>query len=72
MRLRISGLFKKVWPRLSNTATQTLESVIRGHKSRWTPLLGEILNTSLDQDNEHDNYVVFIVKSVEIVGHLQR
>ena len=55
MRLIISGLFKEVWPRLSNMAALTLESVIRGHyiyKSRWIPLLRETLNTSLELDNE--------------------
>ena len=75
MRLIISGLFKEVWPRLSNMATLTLESVIHGHhiyKSRWTPLLGETLNTSLELDNEHDKYSVSIVKSGEIVGHVTR
>ena len=75
MQLIISGLFKEVWPRLSNMAALTLESVIRGHhiyKSRWTPLLGETLNTSLELDNEHNKYAVSIVKSVEIVGHVQR
>ena len=65
MRLIISGLFKEVRPRLSNTAALTLESVICGHhtyKSRWTPLLEETLNTSFELDNEHDKYAVSIVK----------
>ena len=56
---------KKVWSCLLNIAALTLESVIRGHhiyKSRWTPLLGETLNTSLELDNEHDKYGVSIVK----------
>ena len=49
--------------------------VIRGHhiyKSRWTPLLGEALNTSFELDNEHNKYAVRIAKSVEIVGHVRR
>ena len=51
-----------MWPRLSNMAALTLESVIRGHHIYRTPLLGETLNTSLELDNEHDKYGVSIVK----------
>ena len=56
---------QRVWPHFSNMVALTLESVIRGHhiyKSRWTPLLGETLNTCLELDNEHDKYAVSIVK----------
>ena len=62
-------------PRLSNMAALTLENVIYGHhvyKSRWTSLLAETLNTCLELDNEHDKCAVSIVKSGEIVGHVQR
>ena len=53
MRLIIGGLFKEVWPHLSNMVALILGSVIRGHhiyKSSWTPLIGETLNTSLELD----------------------
>ena len=63
MHLIIGGLFKEVWPHLSNMVALILESVIRGHhiyKSSWTPLIGETLNTSLELDNEHDKYAVSI------------
>ena len=42
------------------------------YNSRWTPLLGETWNTSLELDNEHDKYAVSIVKSGELVGHVER
>ena len=75
MRLLITHAPNNQWFIQRGVASLTLESVIRGHhiyKSRWTPLLGETLNTSLELDNEHDKYAVSIVKSGEIVGHVPR
>ena len=50
-----------------------LESVIRGHhvyKSRWTPLLGETLNTSFELDNEHTAKTVWLFQPISWLPQL--
>ena len=42
-----------------------LESTVRGHhvyKSTWTPLLGQVLQTSTESGNEHDRFAVAVTK----------
>ena len=52
-----------------------LESTVRGHhvyKSTWTPLLGQVLQTSTESGNEHDRFAVAFTKDDNAVGHLPR
>ena len=50
------------------------ESVVRGHhiykiKTVWTPVIGEELPVEREEDNQHDQHAVAVVKNGDIVGH---
>ena len=49
------------------------DSLIRGfhvYKGIWTPVLDELLNTQIEEDNEHDKHAVAVIKNETIVGHV--
>ena len=48
------------------------ESVVRGHvyKVVWTPVIGELLPLRAEENNEHDNHAVAVVKGDCVVGHV--
>ena len=51
------------------------ESVVRGHhiyKTVWTPVIGEELPVEREEDNQHDQHAVAVVKNGTIVGHMPR
>ena len=51
------------------------ESVVRGHhiyKASWTPNIGEELSVKREDDNQHDNHAVAVMKNGKIVGHVPR
>ena len=51
------------------------ESVVRGHhiyKVVWTPVIGELLPLRAEDNNEHDNHAVAVVKGDCVVGHIPR
>ena len=51
------------------------ESVVRGHhiyKTVWTPVIGEELPVEREEDNQHDQHAVAVVKNGDIVGHIPR
>lgn len=51
------------------------ESVVRGHhlyKTVWTPVIGELLPLRAEDDNEHDDHAVAVVKAGDVVGHVPR
>ena len=48
------------------------DSVIRGHhiyKKLWTPSVGEVLLLVKEEANEHDHFVVSVIKDRFIVSH---
>ena len=48
------------------------ESVVRGHhvyKRVWSPVVGEILQLSCEEDNDHDRFSVSVMKAEFVVGH---
>ena len=48
------------------------ESVVRGrhvYKRVWSPVVGEILQLSREEDNDHDRFSVSVMKAEFIVGH---
>ena len=54
-------------------------SCVRGHhvyKSKWQPVIGEVLNCEVEPDNPHDKHAVAITRtkdgSTDIVGHVPR
>ena len=56
---------------------QTFEfpSTIRGYhvyKDIWTPILGEGLVCSIEENNREDRHAVALLKESEIVGHVPR
>ena len=56
-------------------ATYEKSSVVKGHhvyKFVWTPVIGQKLNTKLEEDNEHDKHAVAVLLDDQIVGHLPR
>ena len=51
------------------------ESVVRGHhvyKRVWSPVVGEILQLSCEDDNDHDRFSVSVMKAELVVGHVPR
>ena len=51
------------------------ESVVRRHdiyKTVWTPVIGEELPVEREEDNQHDQHAVAVVKNGDIVGHMPR
>ena len=49
------------------------DSVVRGHhvyKIYWTPVVGEELTLATEDDNEHDEHAVSVMKDGYIVGHV--
>lgn len=59
----------------SQGASNTYEkaSVVRGHhiyKVIWTPTVGEILQLRAEDDNEHDEHAVAVLKAGSTVGHV--
>ena len=51
------------------------ESVVRGHhvyKRVWSPVDGEILQLSCEEDNDHDRFSVSVMKAEFVVGHSPR
>ena len=49
------------------------ESVVRGHhvyKAVWTPVIGELLSLRAEDNNEHDDHAVAVVKGGDVVGHV--
>ena len=52
-----------------------LERVVRGHhiyKRVWTPVLGERLPITIEEDNNNDARAVAVQKCGVVVGHLPR
>ena len=50
-------------------------SVVRGYhvyRSVWTPVLGELLYTEQELANPEDRYIMSVLKSSTIVGHIPR
>ena len=48
-------------------------SVVRGHhiyKTYWMPVVGEELTLEMEDDNEHDEHAVAVMKDGYIVGHM--
>ena len=59
----------------SKTYTYEFPSSIRGHhvyKRVWTPVFGEVLKCSIEDDNEEDTYAISVVKSGKIIGHVPK
>ena len=57
----------------ASTTTYEIDSVVRGHhayKTIWTPLLGETLEVRREDDNDHDEYPVAIIRREVIIGHV--
>lgn len=55
--------------------TFTVSSVVRGHhiyKDIWTPYVGEELFVQTEDENEHDEHAVAIIKDDCVVGHMPR
>ena len=51
------------------------ESVVRDHhvyKRVWSPVVGEILQLSCEEDNDHDRFSVSVMKAEFVVGHAPR
>ena len=51
------------------------ESVVRGHhvyKAIWTPVIGEELEVKTEEDNNHDQHAVAVVKDGLVIGHMPR
>ena len=51
------------------------ESVVRGHhiyKTVLTPVIGEELPVEREEDNQHDQQSVAVVKNGDIVGNMPR
>ena len=52
------------------------ESVVRGHhiyKRVWSPTIGEVLQLSREERNEHDRFAVCLLKPGAVtVGHVPR
>ena len=51
------------------------ESVVRGHhiyRKSWAPVIGEVLPVEREEDNQHDDYAVAVMKNGDIVGHVPR
>ena len=50
------------------------ESVVRGHhiyKTSWTLMIGE-LPIEREEDNQHDEHAVAVMKNGTIIGHVLR
>ena len=50
-------------------------SVVKGHrtyKDIWTPTISKELPVKPQDDNEHDEYAVTVMKNSKIVSHLSR
>lgn len=50
-------------------------SMIKGYHAymhEWTPILGEILTTRPEPENEIDKYAVVVTKKGKIIGHLKK
>ena len=50
------------------------ESVVRGHhvyKAIWTPVIGEELEVRTEDDNDHDQHAVAVVKDGRKIDGLQ-
>ena len=48
------------------------ESVVRGqhvYKRVWSTVVGEILQLSCEEDNDHDRFSVSVMKAEFVVGH---
>ena len=51
------------------------ESVVRDHHVYirvWSPVVGEILQLSCEEDNDHDRFSVSVMKAEFVVGHSPR
>ena len=51
------------------------ESMVRGHHSyqkSWTLVIGDVLIVEREEENQHDDYAVTVMKNGDIVGHLPR
>ena len=49
------------------------ESVVRDHhvyKVIWTPVIGEELEVRTEDDNDHDQHAVAVVKDGVVIGHM--
>ena len=59
----------------SNNFSYQKASVVRGHhiyKEIWTPAIGEVLHLREEDDNEHDEHAVAVVKASCVIGHVPR
>ena len=57
----------------SGSESLTIDSAIRGHhiyKAIWTPILDQILDTYLEEDNAKDAHAVAVTFEGQIVGHM--
>jgi hypothetical protein len=59
---------------MASLATIELEYVVRGYHEYlriWTPVVGEVLTTVVETENEHDSYAVAVVAhELETVGRV--
>ena len=49
------------------------ESVVQGHhvyERAWSPVVGEILQLSCEEDNDHDRFSISVMKVEFVVGHV--
>ena len=50
-------------------------SIMRGHhiyKVLWTPVIGEELTVTPEENNNHDHHATVVMKDGEVVGHVPR
>ena len=60
---------------VSDEAVYLHESVVQGHhvyKRAWSPVVGEILQLSCEEDNDHYHFSVSVMKVEFVVGHVPR
>ena len=57
------------------TSSVVKESIVRGHHVYiviWTPVIGELLVLRAEDNNEHNDHAVAVVKGGDVVGHVLR
>ena len=52
-----------------------IQSIMRGHhiyKVLWTPVIGEELTVTPEENNNHNRHTIAVMKGGEVVGHVPR
>ena len=60
---------------MADEASYLFESVVRGHhvyKRLWSPAIGEVLQLTPEETNEHDRFAACLVKGDVVVGLVPR